>query len=185
MGHEQQPAGELNDAWHDEQGYAASWTRPGPDNDIFRNGEEVVSELLSIPAEAFEIIRDQRLKPVVPDDGGKANPKSALFWRSDLSIEFVGSEIEALRAYFDAAGIASLLPEPESWQARSIEFEFNNAEAVLGRLHMPVADIVSDDERAGDLAYVVILTQSLQALFGEQLTATLGLSVGFSSLDGD
>jgi predicted lipoprotein len=50
---------------------------------------------------------------------------------------------------------------------------------------MPVADILADEDRAGELGYLVILTQSLQRLFGEQLTAALGLSVGFSSLDGD
>lgn len=177
-------AQELDAAWADPQGFAAAWSHPGPDNAMFRNGEEVVSELLSIPSEAFEIIRDQRLKPVAPGDGD-ANPKRALFWRSDLSVQFVGAGLEALRAYFNAAGIADLLPEDARWQANSIAFEFNNAEATLSRLQMPVADILADEERAGDLNYVIILTQSLQSLFGQQLTATLGLSVGFSSLDGD
>ena len=175
---------DLNAEWQDESGFAAVWSTPGPDNAIFRSTEEVVSELLSVPSEAFEIIRDQRLKPVIPDDG-KANPKRALFWRSGLTIPFVESGLEALRAYFEAAGIVNLLPEEERWQARSIEFEFNNAETTLSRLHMPIEDIVADEEHRSDLNYLVILTQSLQSLFGEQLTATLGLSVGFSSLDGD
>jgi predicted lipoprotein len=34
-------------------------------------------------------------------------------------------------------------------------------------------------------AYLLILTRSLQVLLGENLPAALGLSVGFSSLDGD
>jgi predicted lipoprotein len=175
---------ELNDEWQDEQGFTSVWTSPGSDNATFRNAEEVVGELLSIPSEAFEIIRDQRLKPVVPEDG-KANPKRALFWRSGLTMDFIAAGFEALRAYFETAGIDGLLPEEESWQARSIEFEFNNAEAALSRLNMPIEDILADEERTGDLTYLVILSQSLQSLFGQQLTATLGLSVGFSSLDGD
>lgn len=179
-------AAELNAEWQDQQGFAAVWSAPGPDNATFRSAEEVVSEMLSIPSEAFEIIRDQRLKPVLPgEEGGKASPKRALFWRSGLTMDFIATSFEALRAYFEAAGIDGLLPEEERWQTRSIEFEFNNAEAALSRLNMPIEDIVADEERAGDLNYLVILSQSLQRLFGEQLTATFGLSVGFSSLDGD
>lgn len=179
-------ATELNTEWQDDKGFAAIWSAPGPDNASFRNAEEVVSELLSIPSEAFEIIRDQRLKPVLPEDeGGKPAPKRALFWRSGLTMDFTAASFEALRAYFETAAIADLLPEEERWQARSIEFEFNNAEAALARLNMPIEDIVADEERTADLTYLVILSQSLQRLFGEQLTATLGLSVGFSSLDGD
>jgi predicted lipoprotein len=179
-------ATELNDEWQDDEDFAAIWSAPGPDNASFRNAEEVVSELLSIPSEAFEIIRDQRLKPVLPDEeGDKPKPKRALFWRSGLTMDFTAAGFKALRAYFETAAIADLLPEEERWQARSIEFEFNNAEAALSRLDMPIEDIVADEERTADLTYLVILSQSLQRLFGEQLTATLGLSVGFSSLDGD
>ena len=179
-------ASELNDEWQDDKGFATIWSVPGPDNASFRNAEEVISELLSIPSEAFEIIRDQRLKPVLPEEeGGKPQPKRALFWRSGLTMDFTAASFKALRAYFETAAIADLLPEEERWQARSIEFEFNNAEAALSRLNMPIEDILADEERTADLTYLVILSQSLQRLFGEQLTATLGLSVGFSSLDGD
>ncbi|QKV19185.1 imelysin family protein [Oricola thermophila] len=175
---------ELEAEWRDEDGYAAAWMHPGPDNPAFRNAEEAVGELLSIPSEAFEIIRDQRLKPVVPENG-KSNPKRALFWRSGLSMDFVAAGFEGLRVYFETAEIADLLPEEARWQTRSVEFEFGNAGRVLARLDMPIADIVASDELVADLGYLVILSQSLQSLFGEQLTATLGLSVGFSSLDGD
>lgn len=175
---------QLDAEWKDPDGFAAAWSRPGPDNATFRNAEEVVGELLSMPSEAFEIIRDQRLKPVLPEDRAP-KPKQALFWRSGASIAFVSAGFEALRTYFEVAGIADLLPEGEEWQAKSIEFEFDNAERTLDRLRMPIAEILSDEDRTADLNYVVILTQSLQNLFGQQLTATLGLSVGFSSLDGD
>jgi len=175
---------ELNAAWQDKDGYATLWSTPGEENPIFRNADEVVSELLSIPSEAFEIIRDQRLKPMLPEDG-QANPKRALFWRSGISLEFVDAAFEALRSYYETAGISDILPEDESWLARSIEFEFNNAEATLARLNMPVEEVLANEERVKDLDYLVILTQSLQSLFGQQVTAALGLSVGFSSLDGD
>lgn len=178
-------ATELTADWNDPEGFAAAWTEPGPDNALFRNAEEVVSEMLSIPSEAFEIIRDQRVKPVVPDEERRANPKRALFWRSEMALAFVQSGMDGLRNYFEISGMAEILPEEDRWLANSIDFEFNNAEAILDRLQMPVADILASEERVGELNYLVVLTQSLQSLFGEQITAALGLSVGFSSLDGD
>jgi predicted lipoprotein len=174
----------LDAEWHDKNGYAAVWSAPGPDNETFRSVEETVGELVSLPSEAFEIIRDQRLKPILPDDG-KPKPKLALFWRSGLTMAFTQSSFEALRTYFKASGLAGVLPEDERWQARSIEFEFNNAGDALSRLQMPIEDVLANEDRVSDLKYLMILSQSLQRLFGEQITATLGLSVGFSSLDGD
>jgi len=44
---------------------------------------------------------------------------------------------------------------------------------------------VADPKQVQALNYLVIVTQSLQSLVGEQLSTALGLSVGFSSLDGD
>ncbi|MFZ2103470.1 MAG: imelysin family protein [Oricola sp.] len=170
--------------WNDPQGYAAIWAEPGPDNEAFRNVEEAVGELISIPSEAFEIIRDQRLKPILPEDG-EPNRKQALFWRSGLTMEFAQAGFEALRAYFEASQMGSLLTDDERWQTRSIEFEFGNAERTFERLGLPIEDVLADPDRTKDLQYLVILSQSLQRMFGEQLTATLGLSVGFSSLDGD
>lgn len=178
-------AAELSEEWSEKDGFAAAWTNPGPENDYFRNTEEAISEMLSIPSEAFEIMRDQRLQPILPDEDGKANPKSALFWRSNLTMPFIRANFDALRTYFEVSEMISILPEDQRWLGKSIEFEFNNSNDILGRLQMPVADILKDPDRAGELGYLVILTQSLQQLFGTQVTAALGLSVGFSSLDGD
>jgi len=178
-------AAELSDEWSAEDGFAAAWANPGPENEDFRNTEEAISELLSIPSEAFEIIRDQRLRPIVPDEDGKANPKSALFWRSNLTMPFIRASFNALRTYFEVSEMISILPEDQRWLGNSIEFEFNNSGDILDRLQMPVADILDDKDRSGELGYLVILTQSLQQLFGTQATEALGLSVGFSSLDGD
>tara|TARA_Y100000815_G_scaffold150594_2_gene136597 strand:- start:92827 stop:93912 length:1086 start_codon:yes stop_codon:yes gene_type:complete len=178
-------AAQLSEEWTQEDGFAAAWTSPGPENDYFRNTEEAISELLSIPSEAFEIIRDQRLQPIVPEEDGKANPKSALFWRSDLTMPFIRANFDALRTYFEVSEMISILPEDQRWLGKSIEFEFNNSGDILSRLQMPVASILKDEDRAGELGYLVILTQSLQQLFGTQVTSALGLSVGFSSLDGD
>jgi predicted lipoprotein len=153
---------------------------------MFRNAEEVLSELISVPAEALEIIADRRLKPITPaEEGDRVNPKLGIFWRSGLTFVFVEAELDGLRAYFETSGLEEALPESERWLADSVRFEFSNSENVLEHLDAPIADIVADEEQRGALIYLTILTNSLRKLFGGQIAAALGLSVGFSSLDGD
>jgi hypothetical protein len=49
----------------------------------------------------------------------------------------------------------------------------------------PVEQALDDPKQKKALDYLVIVTQSLDTILGENLAAALGLSVGFSSLDGD
>jgi predicted lipoprotein len=44
---------------------------------------------------------------------------------------------------------------------------------------------VADQRQLQALKYLVVVTKSLDTLLGQNLAAALGLSVGFSTLDGD
>ena len=46
-------------------------------------------------------------------------------------------------------------------------------------------EVLADPERRGKLSYFKLVTTSLSELFGKRLSAELGLTAGFSSLDGD
>ncbi len=64
-------------------------------------------------------------------------------------------------------------------------FEFENAARAAADIVDPMEVAVKDDEQLRALRYLVIITGSLDTLLGENLAAALGLSVGFSQLDGD
>jgi hypothetical protein len=178
-------AGEMNAEWSAADGYASIWSKPGPDNPDFRDASEAVAELVSIPADAFEMIHDLRIKPLVAGNGKKANPKSALLWRSGLTFAYIGTEFDALRTYFELSQMSDLLPDDERWRGGSALFEFNNAAKTVAKIQNPVADVLRDRQMAEDLKYLGIVAKSLQRIFGGQIPEALGLSVGFSSLDGD
>ena len=117
----------------------------------------------------------------------RPSPKSALFWRSGLTVP-------SIRANFE--GIARLVREVRHrrrqrrrsnlWVDNSANFEFGQRAARRRRWSpLPVEQALADARQRKALDYLVIVTGSLQTLLGENLAAALGLSVGFSSLDGD
>lgn len=177
-------ASQMSAEWNDPAGIARTWSRPGPENERFRNGEEVLSELVSLPADGLEILRDQRLLPIVPA-GEAPKPKRALFWRSGLTFPMVASEIDGMKNYFIASSLAALLPAEANWMTGSTLFEFQNAAKTIRKLTMPVDVAVNDAGSVKEIRYLSIVTRSLFQLVGGQIATALGLSTGFSTLDGD
>ena len=49
----------------------------------------------------------------------------------------------------------------------------------------PVAEVLGDPARREKLVYLGLVTSSLSDIFGTSLSGELGLTAGFSSLDGD
>jgi predicted lipoprotein len=64
-------------------------------------------------------------------------------------------------------------------------FEFGNAANAASAADGPIADVLADPEKRSKLAYFGLVTSSLSNIFGTQMSGALGLTAGFSSLDGD
>jgi uncharacterized protein len=178
-------ADSLNAQWTAADGIAAQLTHPAPTNPAYHTKEEVLSQIVGVMAHGFEAIRDTRLKPMLGADARAAAPKAALYWRSGLTVASLRANFAGLRALFEQSHIAGALPADEASTANSIRFEFTNAERALRAVTLPVEQAVIDADARGKLSYAAIVSQSLQKLSGQNLAAALGLSVGFSSADGD
>lgn len=179
-----QVATQLDAAWADPDGISKRLLQPTESDAEFRTTREVMEELTGLLAHGAEIVRDQRLLPFLGRDGAKSKPKSALFWRSGLTLTSIAANFEGLETLFDRSEVGETGAE-NAWVANGISFEFANAARALAAVDAPVAEAVADPGQKQALAYLVIVTQSLDDLLGESLAAARGLSVGFSSLDGD
>ena len=84
---------------------------------------------------------------------------------------------------------AALHPEAvgtvNSWVTKGAIFEFENAVHAASVVTSPMEQAVLDPEQLQALKYMMIITGSLDTILGQNLAAALGLSVGFSALDGD
>ena len=175
-------AGEIELGWQAPDGIAAAWENPGADNALYRDDSEALGELLDVFVNGLELVRDVRLNGFLGQQAADDKPRQALFWRSAQTVPAIGANLEAMRALFDASGLAAALPAASSWIAESIDFEFGNAaKAAEG----PVADVLKTPMLRGKLDYLRVVTSSLSDLFGKRLAAEFGVTAGFSSLDGD
>ena len=175
----------LSDGWKAEDGIAGHLMAPNEAYADYRTKTEAVEALVGLVSHGVEGLRDTRINPFIGQGGKAAAPKQALFWRSGLTMAMAGANIEGLEQLFSVSGMARIGGAADSGLDNSIRFEFSNAKRAIGLVNAPVEEAVADPKQVQALAYLVIVTQSLQALVGEQLSAALGLSVGFSSLDGD
>lgn len=178
-------AGELAAEWADPAGFSQKWQEFGPQNPLYRDSSEALTELLEVFINGLELIRDQRLGGFLGAEEKADKPRQALFWRSGKTADTLAANMEGLKALLDASGIGPALPETAHWIGQSADFEFNNAITAAKAARGPVADVLADPAKRGKLAYFGVVTSSLTEIFGTRLSAELGLTAGFSSLDGD
>lgn len=177
-------AASIDTAWADETGIAARLTAPAPTSPAYRSPTDSLQEIVGIFVHGLEAIRDLRLNPAMGASAAEARPNLFLFRRSALTLDSLQGNFDGLRDLFAMSGLATLLPAPQAYMGVSIDFEFANADRTLAELSEPLTDAVAQPKRQA-LTYLLIVTGSLQDLFDAQLSPALGLSSGFSSLDGD
>ena len=178
-------AGDVENAWADAGGFAAQWASPSPDNPLYRDDREALTELLEVFVTGLELVRDVRLGGFLGAEPDKDRPKQALFWRSGNTVAALAGNLAGLQALFTASGLGDAVGPDMGWIADSATFEFANAAKAVAAADHPVAELLADPEKRAKLAYFGIVTSSLSEIFGTRLSAELGLTAGFSSLDGD
>lgn len=178
-------ADELAMGWYRYDGVAAHLTRPDPSYADYRTPIEALEQIVGLVSHGIEGTRDTRIKPFIANGEAAAKPKQALFWRSGLTMAMIEANLEGMRRLVDVSGVAREVEEKDKALDNSIAFEFANAQRAIDLVTLPVEQAVADGRQAHALDYLVLVTGSLQSQIGEQLSAALGLSVGFSSLDGD
>jgi predicted lipoprotein len=178
-------AAAMSAEWADPAGVSRRLLQPTEADPDYRSTREVLETLVGVLAHGTEAIRDQRLLPFVGRDGAAPKPKSALFWRSSMTLPSIAANFTSLEALLAGSRIAEATSAENAWVVDSAQFELRNAARAGALVADPVELALADEKQMRALGYLVILTQSLDTLFGENLSAALGLSVGFSSLDGD
>jgi predicted lipoprotein len=176
-------AATLDAEWADPAGQSDHMLSPQPTYDDFRTEIEVLEKLAATLIHGTETIRDQRLMPILSD--GKPKPRSALFWRSNMTAPALAANFGGLHEYFLAARYPAAVGVANGWVANGAVFELENAVHAASVITEPMEQAVLDPEQLQALKYMMIITGSLDTILGQNLAAALGLSVGFSALDGD
>ncbi len=178
-------AAELDAAWASPDGFARTWANPSADNPLFRDGTEAVTELMEVFITGTELVRDVRLGGFLGAEAKDDKPKQALFWRSGKTVDALAGNLDGMKALLETSKLADALPADQSWMGGEALFEFSNAANAAAAAQGAIADVLTDPEKRAKLAYFGLVTSSLSDIFGTQMSGALGLTAGFSSLDGD
>lgn len=175
---------ELRELWEDPSGFQRIWTNPGPDNATFRNERESLAALVGLIANGFEIVADQRIRPIAPMNGKTKSYKRAVFWRAHLTRDFAIANLAGLGDLIDISRLADgdgRLPTIEN----RLHFEIDQAVSTLSEMSESLEAFVTHKASSQKLTYLLILLKSLNDVTGNNLAHELGLPVTFSPLDGD
>lgn len=160
---------------------------PGADNPAYRSANESLSEIIQALTTGFELVGEYKLRAVLGDSFEKVRPRRAVFRRSAMTQLVLASNIQGLKSLLEATDFSALLAANGS-DARmmgSVEFELANAEQTIQGADVPVEQAVATEQGWGSYNYLAITMNSLRTTIGDRLTAELGLTLGFNSLDGD
>jgi predicted lipoprotein len=178
-------AADLEAAWAAPGGFAKTWANPSGDNPLYRDATEAVTELMGVFVTGTELVRDVRLGGFLGKEAKGDKPRQALFWRSGKTVDALAGNLAGMKALLEASKLAEALPAEQSWMGGEALFEFSNAANAASAAEGPVADVLADPDKRAKLAYFGLVTSSLSNIFGTQMSGALGLTAGFSSLDGD
>ena len=178
-------AGEFAAAWDAPGGIGDSWKAPGPDNPVFRNEQEAVTELLGTMVHGAEMVRDQRIKAFYPVGDTPANPKIAILRRSGETWTLLGANIDGLSTLWKKAHMESLLKDDQRSIASSIGFVMKSMSRAAASLSPDIEKVVSDRDERAKVDFLLLNGKDLILRLSDDYGAALGLGAGFSFSDGD
>lgn len=171
--------------WRAPGGFASRLTSPSTVDPDYRSTREVLEEFVGALSHGLEAVRDAQLLPFLGKDDEAPRARSAPLWRSNATPVLIADAMVAIATFVDKTGTARVGGEPGAFIDNAVAFEARNVARARAAITDPLEKGLRDPSQLQAYRYLVVLTQSLQDLIGDQLSAVLGLSVGFSSLDGD
>jgi len=178
-------AGDVVAAWNKKDGFAGLWAHPGPDNPLYRSGNEAVTELVSVFINELEMVRDVRLKGFFGATPDADRPKQVIYRRSQNTAASLAANLDGIDRLLTVSKIGDALSPEARWMAESAHIQLANGVADARAVTGPIDEALADPARREKLEHFALVTSSLSALIGTRMTAEFGLTAGFSSLDGD
>ena len=108
-------------AWDEPDGFAALWANPGPDNPLYRDGTEAVTELMDVFVTGLELVRDVRARRLPRRDAASRQAQAgavlALAARPPTRLPAISP---AWRRCSTPRSLATRCAEDKRWIAQSI-----------------------------------------------------------------
>lgn len=174
-------ASAIDKGWQDDAPQVMSLLQPAAGSDFYRTEEEVLRSLVTQILVGADVVQDRKLSALV---GEKANIKTAPLWRSAQSLAMIRANLDSLRALSVDTGLAE-----QANLENELAFEFRSADQMLQKLQA-LPGLVDDtgeftDDAESLLRSLMAVVGGIRYTLNDRFVATLGISPGFNSEDGD
>lgn len=177
-------ASALGEAWAATTPFGSSFRMPGADGD-FQSPEEVMAELAKAALTTVDFVRSAELGPARGDSIEEARGRRAPFWRSDLTFTLVAAQLEGLDALLGATDLDQRLEGAYASPFNNLRSDLALAAGTLADIDVPAEAAFADPTARKRLDYADLLLGYASTTISGDLTAALGLTMGFNALDGD
>ena len=143
-----------------------------------------MTELLEVFVHGLEMIRDLRLGGFLGDTEKADKPKQAMFWRSGKTTVALNGNMDGLKTLFEArhrAGAAGGV----ALDCRVDRISSSAMRSTPPKRRSGRSTMCWPTRKTRQLSLFRRCDLDLSEIFGIRLAAALGLTAGFSSLDGD
>ena len=178
-------AREIAEEWDAPGGVQTSWKFPGKSSDDFMDNKEAVTALLGILVHGAANVRDRRLETFYKGDQATARPKMAIYWRSANTWTSLSGNIEGLKALWEKADMASLLPSDKHAVATKIDSLLNELATTAPSINPDIEAAIGNDAERTKIDKLLSVSRDLATSFSDAYGGAIGLSAGFSFADGD
>ncbi|MDZ5699800.1 imelysin family protein [Chelativorans sp. M5D2P16] len=178
-------AAALEAAWAPGSSFHAAFTEPGADNALYRSPKEVAGEVVKALGTTLQFARDAELLPALGDDAAKANGRRAPFWRSNLTFALVGAQIEGTMALLQSTGFGTRLDAERRAVIDTVLFDLEHALGAVDDVQAPAETAFAEEKSRRRITYAAVALKGANRSISEELSAAIGLTMGFNALDGD
>lgn len=168
----------LQKTWQDRNGYQQQLTQMQQQG----GANLLLTEILGQLVHRYERIEKKLVLPL--NNASNPRPLFAEAWRSQQSLHFLRTSLNALQQEYSQGGLRTyLLDSQHQTQVTALDTAFNDALA-----HLPAGDSLATWLKGDHYAQLLRFKMSLDQLgyqLKQQLPEDLGLSLGFNASDGD
>lgn len=171
--------------------YRSTWLDAGPQSKTYLSSKETTQALYRAYLTELEVIRLQRLEPLLSGETKAGGPVTPPLSHSGLGLSFILANIEGARdllgrSGFGAAALASTDKERSAIAilgsvATDLGFALRSGEAAIAMAPDPLAN----DEARARLAPALLSLKNAEETGRAALGELTGQALGFNSLDGD
>ena len=177
---------EIVQAWTREGGWRSRLLKPGPEDPVYQNADEVAAQITKSMLLGVAIIRDQQVLPLFELATGKRKRIKLPFQRSGLSVAYIRESVRSLRQLHEHFRLTDYAHGNTAWTKDWVGHTFGTLERAVGDLTLPherpIAKTDLDEDAMRRLRFY---TNGLRQVYGRALAPAAGLTIGFNELDGD